>query len=203
MKTTSERCHHTITDKRGMVMNVAPLFGIVLLCGLMAACSSQDNDLGGTSNMMNGAIRLSDGQVTLHARNAPDAVINANGDLQIDQQAVQTSPAERELLKSYYQNALMIRTDGIATGKAGAAVGAQALKSVAKGISSGNTDQIQQDIDAKAKVVKEAALKICQDLANIKTSQDQLAVQLPAFKPYSDIVGGSDVGDCMKDQKFN
>jgi hypothetical protein len=176
-------------------------FGIVLLCGALAACSSSQGDLSGTSSIVNGGIVLNHEEVTLHARNAPDAVINANGDLQIDQQAVQTSPAQRELLKSYYENAMMIRTDGIATGKAGAAVGAQAIKSVAKGLASGNTDQIQHDIDAKAKVVTDAAMKICQDLANIKTNQDQLATQLSAFKPYGNVIGGDDVSDCQKDQK--
>lgn len=176
-------------------------FGILTLCGLMAACSGHSDDITGTSDMVNGAIRLGNGQVTLRAQNAPDAVIGANGDLQINQQAVETSPAERELLKSYYENVMMIRTDGIATGKAGAMVGAQALKSVAKGIAGGNTDQIQHDIDAKTKVVTEAALKICHDLANVKTNQDQLAAQLPAFKPYGHVVNGDDIGDCDKDQK--
>ncbi|RDS86469.1 hypothetical protein DWU99_04320 [Dyella psychrodurans] len=166
----------------------------------MSACSNHMDDLN-SSDIMNGSIRLSHEQVTLHAKDSPDAVISANGDLQIDQKSVETSPAERELLKSYYENAMMIRTDGIATGKAGAAVGAQALKSVAKGIAGGNGDQIQQEIDAKTKVVKEAALKICQDLANIKTNQDQLVAQLPAFKPYDNVISGDDVGDCQKDQK--
>jgi hypothetical protein len=181
-------------------MKYVTRFGIVTLCGAISACSGHVDDLSNT-DMLNGAIHLSNGQVTLRAENAPDAIINANGDLQINQQNITTSPAERDLLKSYYENALMIRTDGIATGKAGAAVGAQALKSVANGLASGNTDQIQQQIEAKAKAVKDAAQKICQDLANIKTSQDQLSTQLPAFKPYGRIVSGDDVDDCGKDQK--
>jgi hypothetical protein len=177
-------------------MKRASMLVTVLLCGAIAACGNEVD-----SDMLNGSIHLNGNEVTLHPKNAPDAMINAGGDLIIDQQAVQTSPAERELLKSYYNNVLMIRTDGIATGKAGAAVGAQALKSVAQGIANGNSDQIQQQIDAKTKVVTAAAMKICQDLANVKTSQDQLVAQLPAFKPYGNIVGGSDVGDCQKDQK--
>lgn len=176
-------------------MKRATLLGTVLLCGALAACS---NDV--DSDMLNGSIRLSHDEVTLHAKDTPDAQIGANGDLKIDQQAIQTSPAERELLKSYYENVLMIRADGIATGKAGVAVGAQAMKSVAQGLAHGNSDQIQQQIDAKTKAVTEAAMKICQDLANIKTNQDQLVTQLPAFKPYGNVVSGSDVGDCQKDQ---
>ncbi|HTV86505.1 MAG TPA: hypothetical protein VME63_13970 [Dyella sp.] len=176
-------------------MNRAALLATVLLCGVIAACGN-DAD----SDMLNGSIRLSHDQITLHAKDAPDAVIGANGDLTIDQQAIQTSPAERELLKRYYDNVLMIRTDGIATGKAGVAVGAQAMKSVAQGLANGNSDQIQQQIDAKTKAVTDAAMKICQDLANVKINQDQLVAQLPAFKPYANVISGSDVGDCRKDQ---
>ena len=185
-------------------MKRATVFGMLTLCGLLAACSHHSDDeitLGGHGGMVNIHMGFENGQVALQARDAPPALISAAGDLQIDQQPVAVDPAQRELLKSYYENAMMIRTDGIATGKAGVAVGAQALKSVATRLASGNPDQIQQDIDAKTQLVKDAVLKICRDLGNVKTNQDQLVVQLPAFKPYGDIVSATDVSDCEKGQK--
>lgn len=185
-------------------MKCAAVFGILTLCGLLAACGNHSDDevtIGGHGGMVNVHMGFENGQVALHAQDAPTAVISAAGDLQIDQQPVAVNQAQRELLKSYYENAMMIRTDGIATGKAGVAVGAQALKSVATRLASGNPDQIQQDIDAKTKLVKDAALKICHDLGNIKSTQDQLVAQLPAFKPYGNVIGGDDVNDCEKDQK--
>jgi hypothetical protein len=173
------------------------------LCGLLAACGhGSDNHLvviTGDTDVLNGNIRLSDGHVTLRARDAPDAIISANGELQINQQSVSVDPAVQELLKSYYQNAMMVRTDGIATGKAGEAVGEQAVKSVASNLASGHPEQIQQDVEGKAQAVKQAALKICQDLGNIQSAQDQLVTQLPAFKPYGHIINADNISDCKND----
>jgi hypothetical protein len=175
--------------------------GLLTACLLITACSGKsDNDVivtNGTTDMANGHIRLNNDQVVLRVDGSPDATISANGDLQIDQQAVNINDAQRQLLKSYYQSAFAIRTDGIATGKAGAAVGAQAIKSVAARLANGDPDNIQQDVDAKTKLVKEAAQKICQDISGIQTAQNQLTPQLPAFKPYGSIIGGSDAKDCM------
>jgi hypothetical protein len=182
----------------------ASLIGAMVLTGLLAGCG-RDSDVNiissGDSNLVNGGIRLHDGQVTLHANGAPDATISATGDLDIDQHAVEINPEQRNLLQQYYRNAAAVRQHGIETGKAGAAIAGQAISSVAKGVASGNTDQIDKEIDAKTAVVTQTALKICGDLAGIKTAQDQLATQLASFKPYASIVDVSDVTDCTKDAK--
>jgi hypothetical protein len=182
-------------------MKNALALALLTACLLVTACSGKsDNDVivtGGSTDIANGHIRLNNDHVTLRVDGSPDATINANGDLQIDQQAVSVSDAQRQLLQSYYQNAFAIRTDGIATGKAGAAVGAQAIKSVATRLASGDPDKIQQDVEAKAELVKQAARKICQDVGGIQTAQDQLAAQLPAFKPYGSIIGANDAKDCI------
>ena len=175
--------------------------GLLTACLFITACSGKsDNDVivtNGSTDMANGHIRLNNDHVILRVDGSPDATISAGGDLQIDQQTVSTNDAQRQLLQSYYQNAFAIRTDGIATGKAGAAVGAQAIKSVATRLASGDPDKIQQDVAAKTKVVKEAARKICLDVSGIQTAQNQLATQLPAFKPYGSIIGTEDAKDCM------
>ncbi|MFK2875145.1 DUF2884 family protein [Dyella lipolytica] len=179
--------------------------GLLTACLLITACSGKSgNDvivINGSTDMANGHIRLNNDHVVLRVDGSPDATISANGDLQIDQQSVNINDAQRQLLQSYYQNAFAIRTDGIATGKAGAAVGAQALKSVATRLASGDPDKIQQDVDAKAKLVKEAARKICQDISGIQAVQNQLTPQLPAFKPYGNIMGAGDAKDCMDGTK--
>lgn len=186
-------------------MKNALVFGLLTACLLIAACSDKsDNDvivINGSTDMANGHIRLSNDEVILRVSGSPDATINAGGDLQIDQEAVNINDAQRQLLKSYYQNAYAIRTDGIATGKAGAAVGAEAVKSVATRLASGDPDKIQQDVEAKAQVVKDAAKKICQDVGGIQTAQNQLVTQLPAFKPYGNIIGAGDAKDCMDGTK--
>ncbi|MBE1161209.1 hypothetical protein [Dyella acidiphila] len=180
-------------------MNHARLFGTLALCGLLAACnhdSGHSIDFGAGIHLFHGSIRTGDGQITLRASHAPDAIIDADGDLRIDQQAVTVDPAVRELLKSYYQHAMTVETDGIDTGKAGAAVGKQALQSVVSSLSGGNSGQIKQQVEAKAQQVKLAALKLCNDLGGIQSAQDQLVTQLPAFQPYGHIVSNDDVNDC-------
>jgi hypothetical protein len=191
-------------------MNFAKMFGTLLLCGVLAACGHGNGDhsiefahIGPGIHLYHGGITPGDGQITLYVSDTPDAVITANGDLQIHQQAVSTDPVVRELLKAYYQSAMMVRTDGIATGKAGAAVGEQAAKSVVSGLASGHPEQIGQDVEAKAQLVKQSALKICQDLGAIQAAQDQIAAKLPAFQPYSHLVGKNDVGDCKEGTTVN
>lgn len=189
--------------------------GILALCGLLGACSDHSDDHNITvvnsgghisvyhsniNGLSHGRIQLSNGNVTIRTDGAPDAVINAMGDLQIDQHPVAVNDAQRAWLKSYHDSATMILTDGLATGKAGAALGQEAAKSVLTNLANGNPDKIQQDIDAKTKPLKEAALKICVDLGNVKNSQDQLAATLPAFKPYEDVISSDDVDDCKKDK---
>lgn len=196
-------------------MRLCLSLGTLALCALLSACSDHSDDhnvivvhSGGHTSVINsnisglahGSLHLGNGDVTVRAEGAPDAVINANGDLQIDQHPVAVNDAQRTLLKSYYSNATMILNDGIATGKAGAAVGEEAAKSVLTRLASGSPDKIQQDIDAKVKPLKEAALKICTDLGNVKNNQDQLVATLPAFKPYGNVVGSDDVDDCRKDK---
>lgn len=190
--------------------------GILALCSLLAACGdhSDDRDItvvnsGGHIRMINsninglfhGKLHFSNGDVIIRTDDTPgDAVINGNGDLQIDQHPVAINDAQRALLKSYHDSATMILTDGIATGKAGAALGQEAARSVLTNLASGNPDRIQQDIDAKTRLLKVAALKICTDLSNVKNNQDQLVATLPAFKPYGNVVGSGDANDCKKDR---
>jgi hypothetical protein len=184
------------------------LFGALALCGMLTACGHGNGGyltihFGPGIHFTHGGIHVGDGQITLYTSHAPDAVISANGDLKIDQQSVAVDPAVQELLKTYYQNAVMVRTDGIATGKAGEAVGQQALKSVASGLSSGHPEQIGQAVEAKAQLVKQSALKICQEIGAIQAVQDQLATKLPAFQPYGHLVRAKDIGDCKNDTVVN
>jgi len=188
---------------------------VLALCSFLAACGDHSDDhnitvvnSGGHISVVNsnitglshGRLHLGNGDVTIRADGAPDAVINADGNLQVDQHPIAINDAQRALLKSYHDNAMLILTDGLATGKAGAALGEGAAKSVLTHLADGNPDKIQQDIDAKTKPLIAAALKICTDLGEVKNSQDQMAASLPAFKPYADVVSSDDVEGCRKNK---
>lgn len=180
-----------------MIMPLRPLLGLLLVTGLMAGCSNDSNmsDFGSTS-IANGGIRVKHGIATLHVSGAPDAVISADGELSIDGKAVATTPAQQALLKRYVSSAVAVREHGIATGKAGAAVAGAAVQGVVASIASGDSNQIDKHVDAKAKQVDEAANKICLDIVQIKQAQDELATRLPAFKPYAGIISGDPGAHC-------
>jgi hypothetical protein len=162
------------------------------LCAVLAACDVSD------TSMMNGAITLKDGMVTLHAHGASDAIISSTGDLQIDDKAISLTPSQRGLLMLYNHNVQDVHDIGLEMGKTGAQMGAKALKNAMNKKSDAQQDQ---DADAGAEQLKQLSLKICQDQANIKTVQDQLTAELPAFKPYGDIVGADSVTSCQSDAK--
>lgn len=181
-------------------MSPRHLFLALLACGLLAGCSS-GSDMGdfGSTSIANGGIRVKHGVATLHVNGAPNAVISADGALQIGDRTVSTNPQQQDLLKQYAQAAFAVREHGIATGKAGATVAGAAIKGIAASIASGDSGQIDKHVDAKAKLVDEAANKICLDIARIRNAQNALVVQLPAFKPYGGILAADEGKGCTSD----
>ena len=186
-------------------MSYQRVIGLLVMTALIAGCGKESGDTNvisfRSSSLVNGGITLRNDEVTLHVESAPNAVINAAGDLSVDQHPATVNAAQRALLQDYYRNVLAVNEHGIATGKAGAAIAGQAIKSVVKGITSGDTDSIDKDINAKSERVTQEALKICQDIAGIKTAQDSLAGQLAAFKPYAGIIKADNISDCTNDSK--
>jgi len=186
-------------------MSYQRVIGLLAMTALIAGCSKESGNANVLSfrsgSLVNGGITLLGDEVTLHVQGTPDAVIHATGDLSIDRHPAAVSAAQRALLQDYYRNVQAVNEHGIVTGKAGAAIAGQAIKSVAKGIANGDPDSIGKDIDAKSQEVTQEASKICQDLANIKTAQDNLAVQFAAFKPYAGIIKADNIADCTSDSK--
>lgn len=166
---------------------------IVTLCGLVAACGNAPD--WSSTTIANGAITLRHEHVTLRTSGAPEAVITASGDFSVDGKEVAVTPDQRKQLQRYYQGALAVREHGIATGKAGVAVAGAAMTGIADAISSGDSEQIDKHVSAKAELVEQKARKICLDIVEIKAAQGALATQLPAFKPYAALLQGND-DDC-------
>lgn len=164
--------------------------GLLALCAILSACDAPD------TVMMNGHVTLKDNIVTLHADNAPDALINADGTLQIGDKVVPATPTQHGLLLLYFQHVADVRQTGLEMGKLGGGMGIKVLKDTFDGKSKADR---QQDAEAGGKQMKELAHKICRDQASIKSVQDQLAVQLPAFKPYATIATQKDVEECTED----
>jgi len=133
--------------------------------------------------------------VALHARNAPTATLDADGELAIDGKPVAVTPAQQALLKDYHVGIRTLVRDAAATGAAGVATGATAIAAVASGLANGDTQAIDAKVNAKAAQVEAAAMRICTDLAALRNQQEVIARQLPAFAPYATI-GADEASGC-------
>jgi hypothetical protein len=91
-----------------------------------------------------------------------------------------------------------IATDGMNVGLAGAKLGASAAGEALKGIFSGDSEGVEKRINAEAAKIEAQAKRICDRLPAMLASQQALARELPAFKPYASM-DQSDVDDCGKD----
>lgn len=184
-------------------MTIARLLPLTLAAAMLAACNGHGEHFtlvsASNTSIDNGAIKVVGSRVTLNPDHGPDATISSTGDFAVDGKPVDVTPTQRALLMHYYADAVGVRDHGLATGKAGAAIAGKALDGVAAGLAGGNSDSIGKRVDAQVARVKETAMKICDDLAGIRTLQNQLARQLPAFKPYGQLVSADSVDDCRED----
>jgi len=170
-------------------MNYTRTITLLALCAAISACDTPDTTLA------NGGITLKDNIVTLHADGAPDAQIDASGTLVIDDKAVSVTPSQHGLLMLHYQNVSDIHQTGLTMGKVGAGMGMKAINDSLDGKSKAEKNK---DAEAGGEQLKTLGHKICQDDANITDIQDQLAAQLPAFRPYAKIAT-KHLSDCDKD----
>ncbi|MBT2116639.1 DUF2884 family protein [Dyella sp. LX-66] len=171
------------------------LIPLLALCALATGCDS-----GSSINTSHGDIRVHGGLLVLAADGAPRATIDAAGVLNIDGKTISVDDRQRDLLRRYYTSATAVRQHGIETGKAGAAMAGEALKGVAETVA-GDKDSVDKRVEAQTQKITDQVMKICDDLADIKVVQDELATSLPAFKPYAGIMDEKSVTDCRNDEK--
>ncbi|WP_243043077.1 DUF2884 family protein [Dyella sedimenti] len=178
----------------------------LLACAvLVTACSGGSDDdvqvFGGSTDIIDSHITLHDGRVIIKVESAPDASVDADGRFSIDGHDVAVNDAQRALLQRYNASAQAMRAHAIATGKAGMATATQALGAAAGKLTGAAADTTQQKVESAASQVRQAAAKICDDLAAMKATQDQLATQLDAFKPYAQALSDSRIAKCQEHTK--
>jgi hypothetical protein len=172
---------------------------------LTTACSNSGHDIqvfGASTDVISNNITLHDGVVTIKASGVPNATVDRQGQLAINGQAVAVNDAQHTLLQRYNGTALKMHDDAIATGKAGAETATKALGAVAGKLTGADSaEETRQKAEAAAQDVQQAAAKICDDLADMKAAQDELASQLEAFKPYGQALSERNVEGCRKSLK--
>lgn len=138
-----------------------------------------------------------EGNFTLKSDGQPKAEITADGHLLIDGKDVATTAEQRARLLEYRQQIQGIALAGMDIGVAGANLGTRAAGEALKGVFSGNTEGIEERLNAEADKLKAEAQKICERMPAMLATQQALATALPAFAPYA-TMDQSDIDDCGK-----
>ncbi|RDZ28395.1 DUF2884 family protein [Lysobacter silvisoli] len=157
------------------------------LCVSLSACIIQTDSDDNTVQINSlGHLQLGDGRITLH-NGKSKAVIDAKGELSIDGKAVALTPQQRVQTQLLYANAIGIRDDGLAMGKAGAAIAGKAVGAAVQGVLSGDHDgnDIEKKVEAETAKLEEQAQKMCNRLTEMRRAQDSLVATLPAFQPFA------------------
>ncbi|MBA0282854.1 hypothetical protein D7Y44_07455 [Stenotrophomonas maltophilia] len=195
-------------------MNLLRLLPATLLCLPLIACggtsSAPDKTVGksvaeATSGVgqtvkeaMDDARKdIAQGNIKISADKQPRAEITPDGRLLIAGKEVAANDTQRRHLQEYRGHVVAIAMDGMDVGLAGAKLGANAAGEALKGIFSGDSEGVEKRINAEAAKIEVQAKRICDRLPAMLASQQALARELPAFKPYA-TMDQSDVDDCGK-----
>jgi hypothetical protein len=129
----------------------------------------------------------------------PRAEITPQGELLIAGRRVAATPAQQGLLLDYRKQIVGIAETGMDIGTQGADLGIQASKAALWGAFAGKSDKdIEATIKPQTDKIKAAALKLCQRLPDLLSSQEKLAAAMPEFRPYA-TMEQKDVDDCGKE----
>lgn len=129
--------------------------------------------------------------------NLPRAEITPQGDLLIAGKAVDVTPAQRKLLLEYRGEVIGVASAGMEIGKQGVDIAGKALGTAVASIFNGKSDQAEREMKAQGERIEAAAMKLCDQLPAMLQTQQKLAAELPAFKPYANMEQ-SDIDDCRK-----
>ncbi len=196
------------------VLRHSLLFAALLAASMLSACSdsaSPGTDPGEPATMIGKAVKgatdharkgLATANIQVSKNQQPKAEITPEGDLLIGGKLIAATAEQRKLLLEYRAHIVGIAEAGIDIGLQGADLAGKAVGEALKGVLTGNTDQIEQKIEAEAGGIEKAAVELCKLLPAMKVTHDQLAAAMPQFKPYA-TMDQSDVDDCGKDGKFN
>ncbi|HYG05799.1 MAG TPA: DUF2884 family protein [Stenotrophomonas sp.] len=192
----------SLSPLRRAVLVTALMLGLVVLtgCGRHQDSANAQADAAaadGKDIHINGGITFSGDEVTLRRDDLPTAVITPAGDLVLGGKTVTTTDAQRQAMTAYRKQLQTLTQQGIAVGKAGARLGAEAAGEAIKGIFNGDVDKIGDKVEAQAEQIKQEALKLCTHIEALRVAQDAAVAVVPQFKPYAGIEK-SDVQDCNK-----
>src|SRR3546814_286409 len=143
--------------------------------------------------------KLEHENITLSSSDAEaKAEITPQGDLLIGGKEVAPDEAQRALLLEYRAGIIAVAAAGTDSWMKGADFGLRTAGKALRGVFSGNSDEIEAEIEADAREFEAQARKICEHLSPMLETQQQLVETLPEFKPYA-TMDQSDIDDCLDD----
>ncbi|MCF7751778.1 YggN family protein [Bacillus subtilis subsp. subtilis] len=140
---------------------------------------------------------LAQSNISVSNGQSDKAEITPQGELLINGKAVTTDASQRALLLDYRKQVEAVAGAGMDIGVAGANLGVKAAGEALKGIFSGDTQGIEERVNAEASKIEAQAKQLCTLLPGMMAKQQALAAALPAFKPYASM-DQSDIDDCGK-----
>jgi hypothetical protein len=128
------------------------------------------------------------------------AEITPQGDLIVEGRQVAVNDAQRKLLLQYRASIIDIAAAGTDIGMQGADFGMRTAGKALRGVLSGNSDQVDEEIEADARKFEAHARRICDHFPALLEAQQQLVAQLPQFAPYAKMEQ-SDIDDCLEGEE--
>lgn len=143
--------------------------------------------------------KLETGNITVSGDGADGkAEITPAGDLLIDGRQVPVTPQQRALLMEHRSRIVAVAGAGMDVGMQGAGLAVKAMGEAVRGVFTGDTDGIEQRVEAQADGIRRAAGELCDRMPALLESQRQLAAALPEFAPYA-TMSADDIADCRRD----
>lgn len=128
----------------------------------------------------------------------PRAEITPGGELLIEGRKVEANAEQRALLRDYRRKIEDIAMAGMDIGVAGAELGVKAATEALRSVFSGNADDIERRVEARADAVRASAAGLCDRLPGLLATQERLAAAMPEFRPYANLER-SDIDECYED----
>lgn len=135
--------------------------------------------------------------ITPEDADLPRAEILPSGDLRIDGRTIATSLADRLLLVRFNQSVHSMVALGIDLGVEGAHLGLHAAAAALVGLLTGDEDAAKHEVEPRAGKMKAKARALCREMRTLFRIQEQLAHDVPAFRPYAALDG--ETGHCHVD----
>jgi hypothetical protein len=163
-----------------MLRKLAPLALFLALALAASAASAVHFSFSSDVN-----ISIDDDRVILSPHDAPRAEIAPSGDLRIDGQLIAVPLKDRLLLARYNQSVRTIVSDAVHLGVQGASLGVQALTAALVGLATGDEGAAKRAVEPKAEKMKERGREICLEARTLRMVQEEIAADVPAFRPYA------------------